>query len=201
MTTKALKVFHHLLNQVAAIQSAAEREESAGFANSVPVLRRSGFVLSVAALDTYFHEQGVSTLRLHALKGAEQAQKVARYLGRADQQQLVGTDGVNYIRLGISYKTLVAPKAIDQMLEASGLDPEAIWLRAALKLGTRPSRLRMSLELVFDRRNQIAHEGDWDFVQYDFRTMEGVHLTDCLTQVRQVCESFDTVFAEEFGGG
>ena len=75
----------------------------------------------------------------------------------------------------------------------AGLDPAAVWRECAFALGTRPDRLRLQLDLFYDRRNQIAHEGDWDIVQLDFRQMDKVHLFDCVRYAAQLAEAMDAV--------
>lgn len=68
---------------------------------------------------------------------------------------------------------------------------ETIWRDAAFALGTRPDRLKLQLNLFYDRRNQIAHEGDWDLIQFDFRNMEKVHLTDCTKYASSLTRAMD----------
>lgn len=191
MTANPIDVFRKLIAQVEEIRAAALREEAAGFSASGPILRRSGFVLAVAALDTYFHEVGIRLLRKQALSGPSEAQTVARYLGRVEVDSVCGPNGDGYIRLGLSYKTLVAPDSIEKLLAAGGIDSATVWLESALQLGSRPDRLKKTLEIVFDRRNQIAHEGDWDVYQLAFRPMEEAHLKDCVRHVTDIVETID----------
>jgi hypothetical protein len=192
MTSLALDVLHRCLQQVAEVEQAAQRSEGDGHADVVPILRRNGYVLTVAALDTYFHEQGARLLVARAASGQVAAGEVGNYV-QASAVDVSGPNGEGYVRLRLSFKTLVAPAAIDKMLAASGLDSEAIWLQAAFALGTRPDRIRRLQELVYDRRNLIAHEGDWDMIDLDFRPMEQAHLVDCVDHVRAVAETMDTL--------
>ena len=46
--------------------------------------------------------------------------------------------------------------------------------------GRKPARLRTLAQLQFDRRNQIAHEGDWDAIAVDFRACLDAHVNDCI---------------------
>ena len=68
---------------------------------------------------------------------------------------------------------------------------EIVWRDTAFTLGTRPDRLRLQLDLFYDRRNQIAHEGDWDSVQFDFRNMAKAHLADCTEYATALTRSMD----------
>lgn len=47
------------------------------------------------------------------------------------------------------------------------------------------------LEIFYDRRNQIAHEGDWDSVQLDFGSMQKAHLADSTQYVVTVASAID----------
>ena len=95
------------------------------------------------------------------------------------------------MRWKLSYKTLVAPASIDALLVAADLDPEHVWLSTALAAGSRPERLRALTQVQYDRRNQIAHEGDWDHVGVDFRRVSDDHVADCLEHVRMLVTHLD----------
>lgn len=193
MSSLALDVFHRLKEQVDEIERTAARCEIDGFSSAAPILRRSAYVLAVASLDTYFHEQAARLLYASALSSASSATRVAGYVGRVSAADVSGNTGESYIRLGLSYKTLVAPTAIDGLLIAVGLDPVSTWRDVSFILNNRPDRLKLQLQLHYDRRNQVAHEGDWDLVQLDFRIMRSAHLEDCLHFATQLVESMDEV--------
>jgi hypothetical protein len=122
--------------------------------------------------------------------GHTEAAEVARYLGVA-LDRVTGSMAQGYIRLQLSYKTLTTPENIDKLLNVCGLVANDIWLYAAMGLGTRPDRLRLQLQLQTDRRNQIAHEGDWDPVALDFRPLDESHVNDCLAHVNGLVKQFD----------
>jgi hypothetical protein len=193
MTSFALDIFHRCLEQVDEVESAARRAEAEGPVGLAPILRRSAYVLAVAALDSYFHERGILLLRDRALASVSAAGDVANFVQSVSALDVSGPNGESYIRLRLSFRTLVAPASIDRLLAACALDPDDHWLRTAFTLGTRPDRLRRLLELVYDRRNLIAHEGDWDMIDLDFRPMEQAHLADCVTAVRNIAETMDTL--------
>lgn len=188
----ALNIFHRLLDQVAEIEAVATRMESDPNDTSAPILRRAGYVLAVAALDSYFHERGIDLLTAYAKLGPVQAGEVSHYLRNVSAASVSGQQGESYIRLQLSFKTLASPAAIDALITGSGKDPSAIWLSVAFTMNNRPDRIRRLSELVYDRRNQIAHEADWDVAQLDLRPMERAHLSDCVEHVRAFVEAFDT---------
>jgi hypothetical protein len=192
VSSPALAVFERLLEQVRNVEAAAYRAADSGHLESVPTLLRSAYVLTVAAFDTYAHERGIELLVREAAASGDSADRVGRFLSRR-VDFVCGEHAAAHIRLALSYKTLVSPDSLDKLLLAIGLDAEEVWLSCAIALGSRPDRLRLQLQLIYDRRNQIAHEGDWDVVQIEFRPMEYAHLNDCIDHVEKVVRSLDTV--------
>jgi hypothetical protein len=193
MSSFALDVFRRLQEQVAEIEVVAARAEAEGYGDAAPILRRSAFVLAVAGIDTYFHEQAARLLYASAIVSTPHASRVATYIGRLTAADAASATGESHIRMGLSYKTLVAPSGIDSAMTAWGVDPATVWRDAAFALRTRPERLRLQLQLLYDRRNQIAHEGDWDLVQLDFRVMERAHLADCVRHLTELAENMDLI--------
>jgi len=191
MSSLALDIFNRLISQVDEIEAAAARAETDGFAATPPILRRSGFVLAVASIDTYFHEQATRLLTAAALRSAAEANAVANYAQNVSAGDVSGAAGASHIRMRLSYKTLVSPRSIDAAMTAAGIEMSTVWRDTAFALGTRPDRLRLQLDLFYDRRNQIAHEGDWDLVQLDFRNMEKAHLDDCTQYASRLTHAMD----------
>jgi len=192
MSSLAFDIFKRLLEQVDNVEAVAARTAAQGDLNAASILRRSAFVLAVAGIDTYFHEQATRLLHLTAVNSATDAARVGAFSG-VPVGDLTGGNGEGILRLSLSYKTFVSPKAIDALLTAAGLDPKAIWQKVALLRSTRQDRLRLQLEFIYDRRNQIAHEGDWDFIQLDFRAMDKAHLQDCISHISAVAEAMDQI--------
>jgi len=188
----ALETFFKLIAQVAHVEGVARGldEDQADVAST---LRRSAYVLGVAALDTYFHERAVGKLVTAAAPGAEPAARVASYLGGLSAEQVSGGRAEQLVRLRVGYKTLVSPQNIDKLLTACGDMAENIWTDHALALGSRPDRERRALEVIYDRRNQIAHEGDWDNIDRSFRPMSAAHLQDCVAGVSRIAQGFDVL--------
>jgi hypothetical protein len=188
----ALNIFHRLLDQVAEIEAVAAQMEQVPGDTSAPILRRSGYVLAVAALDSYFHERGIELLAAHAKNGPTEAASVANYVKNVSAVDVAGPHGESHIRLRLSFKTLASPSSIDNLLTTLGRDSDAIWLSVAFAMNNRPDRIRRLLDLIYDRRNQIAHEADWDVARLDFRPMERANLSDCADHIRTVVEAFDS---------
>jgi len=195
MASLSLDIFNRLVGQTHELEAVASRDDVDGTLGIAPILRRSGFLLAVAALDSYFHERAIDLLSKCAERSPEDASRVGRYVG-VSRANVESNHGISHIRLRLTFKTLVAPNNIDKLLEALGYNPEAVWLSVAFELNSRPDRLRRLLELVYDRRNQIAHEADWDVGLIDFRPMERAHLRDCLQTVTDLVEKFDKYFED-----
>ncbi|MDE9364036.1 hypothetical protein PZ938_00310 [Luteipulveratus sp. YIM 133132] len=187
MSSPPLAVFERLMQQVDQVRAAANREVQAGHETTGPVLLRSALVLTVAAFDTFIHERAIGLLRDHAAKGATEAQLVATYLrGGTTEFDVSSGSAELFIRYRLSYRTLVSPDKIDEVLAAAGVDATHCWLHASIAMGSRPDRVRAQLQLQYDRRNQIAHEGDWDPVALDFRSLGQAHIEDCVNHVVSV---------------
>lgn len=190
MSSPALTVFHRLTTQIDAMRRMAAQVAAGGEADAAAGCLRSCIVLSVAALDTYMHEQGVRLLEACAASSVAGTGQVANYL-KMDPTVIQGPSGNGLIRYRLSYKTLVAPEKIDEMLTAAQVKPDSLWMNAAINVGSRPDRLRRLLQLQVDRRNQIAHEGDWDPAAFDLRQIAEAHVDDCLSCIRPMVEHFD----------
>ena len=190
MASDAYGIFERLAAQVVHIRDVAVRETAAGHPESTPVLLRTCLVLTVAGFDSYIHEQGVRLLVSNASAGATEASAVAAYVG-LPVADVTGPSAQGLIRYRLSFKTLVSPTKVDDLFAAAGIDATDTWLKAAIAVGNRPERMRLQVSLQYDRRNQIAHEGDWDPIALDFRPIDAVHITDCTKQLHDVVEQFD----------
>ena len=191
-STLALDVFERLMGQVSDVQAVARSATQEGDPTA-EILRRSAYVLAVAAIDSYFHELSIDRMSTVAKRSRSDSTRVSNYLGHVSASDLEGPNGEAYIRYRIGFKTLVAPDKVDKAIAAWGGDPDGLWKTFALRLGSRPDRERRQLELIYDRRNQIAHEGDWDSIQLDFRPMAEIHLEDCVSNLRSLAKGFDAV--------
>jgi hypothetical protein len=191
MPSDALLLFERLCAQVEKVRAAAAQEGVRGDGETAAVMLRACIVMTVAALDAYMHERGVEMLVAHARTGAAEARAVAGFLGRLRATDVSGTSAAGLIRYRLSYQTLTGPNKIDKLLESAGHDCEDVWLKVAMAAGTRPDRMRRQTELQTDRRNQIAHEADWDPVALDFRHIDDAHVADCLAHVRAVAANMD----------
>lgn len=89
--------------------------------------------------------------------------------------------------------TLVDLKRIGVAIEAPGGDPFTVSRDYCFAKGSRPGREGRQLELLDDRRNQIAHEGDRDSVQLGSCPMKQSHLDNCVVVLRSLARGFDVV--------
>jgi hypothetical protein len=189
--SSAYAVFERLCEQIEKMREVAAAQEAEGNLDVASLMRRACIVLTVAALDSYMHERGVELLVARAKEGAQASTQAAAYLGLT-ASQVTSTEAEGYVRYRLSYKTLAAPSKVDDLLTATGRTPADIWLDVAIKAGSRPERIRRQTELQYDRRNQIAHEADWDPVGLEFRLVNDTHVGDCVDHVRSLVEQMDT---------
>lgn len=192
MVSIALELFERLIHQVDQVEDMAQEADRSGKTGQSQIMRRSAFVLAVASIDTYFHEQAAALLYRAARRSVAEAGVVANYCRSVSASDVSGSAGASFIRMRLSYRTLVSPRNISAALAAGGVDEIAIWQHTAFALSTRPDRLHLQLDLLYDRRNQIAHEGDWDAVQFGFRPMERAHLIDCTQFLKNLAHAMDS---------
>lgn len=190
MTSSAFAVFERLLDQVAHVRAAAARELGGGH-DTAPILLRSALVLAVAAFDTYVHERATALLCDRAAQSAADAAAVSSFLRQTTAADVTGPSAEGFVRYRLSYRTLVAPEKIDEVFDACGVDVTRLWLEASIAMGSRPDRVRALVQLQYDRRNQIAHEGDWDSVTLDFRSIHDPHVNDCTAHLTSLVSQFD----------
>lgn len=151
---------------------------------------RACIVLTVSALDTYVHEKAAEVYDT-TLKGpTPPTAQMSAYLG-IPAKQLAQPATISLIRYRLSFKTLVTPTKIDDAIAAGGVSASAVWQAIGIGTGSRESRLRNSLQLQVDRRNQIAHEGDWDLIAFDFRHISPSHVQDCRKCIGGVVDGLD----------
>jgi len=192
MASAALGTFDRLHDEATKLKDTARREHAAGYPKHAASCLRSAIVLAVAAVDTYFHEQGVRLLLSHLNGPLSTAGAVQAFTGLANTQ-LTGPSATGLVRWKLSYKTFQSPVKIDDLFRACGLDAEDIWLRSTVAYGSRPDRVRLSVQLQTDRRNQIAHEGDWDPVALQLRAITETHVDDCVGCLGPLVRHMDTI--------
>jgi hypothetical protein len=192
MPSQALAVFERLCEQVDELRAAAALLHEDGLPAVAASMWRACIVLTIAALDTYMHERGVELLCAYAQSGHANAATVSNYLQSMSAAEATGPNAPGLVRLRLSYKTLVAPPSVDALLKAAGYDDTAVWLSTAISAGSRPDRLRALTQVQYDRRNQIAHEGDWDHAAFDVRRVSDDHVADCVDHVRMLVTNMDS---------
>jgi hypothetical protein len=161
------------VEEVALWQGGSDRSESA------ESVFRACVMLAVSALDAFVHEKSVEIFLDRVADNAPSVESIATYL-RIPAQSLQATPMVaSQLRYRLSFKTLVSPDKIDEAINASGVAADDVWKQIGIETGARESRLRNALELQVDRRNQIAHEGDWDPVDVALRHISVSHARDC----------------------
>ena len=186
MTPK--QIFDLLVQQVVDLRSLGAQLGPTGPAGPA---HRAAVVLTVAALDTYMHERGRTALFARASASPDGATKVAGYLKGLDPSDIMGDRAEVLIRYRLSFKTLQSPTAIDECMQVAGADPAEVWRLVGIDTGEREQRLRNALDLAVDRRNQIAHEGDWDFVQVAQRHVSESHVDDTLRCITRLVDGLE----------
>jgi hypothetical protein len=194
MATHDARVLYETLTQrVRELLAVGTREEASGALSNAESTYRACVVLTVAAFDAFMHEKGTEVFTRTLRTDPQIAPAMASYLGQpAAAGGLTVSDPTLLIRYCLSFKTMTTPGAIDKAIEASGQDPNVVWKNAAIAQSSREQRMKNTLSLQCDRRNLIAHEGDWDPVQLALRHIAESHVLDCIGGVGSVVSGFDT---------
>ena len=131
-------------------------------------LLRSQFVLLVSALDTYIHD----IVRIGILQVYQGSRPVSKNLGRLSftyndlseleaQSPMMKTPTLEQIIRRInSEDSYQSSKSIEYALGLIGVT--GIWSKLSSKLTMRPDDIKTKLDLIVRRRNQIAHESDYN---------------------------------------
>lgn len=181
------QLFDYLVDRINELLALARGLVSDGSDAEAESIFRACIVLSIAAVDTYMHEKGI--LKLHArVGGGGQALTAVRTYIKATSP---GAPSLSEIRYRLSFRTLTTGDAIDELLNASGAVANSVWQNVGIALGQRQQRIRNALDIATDRRNQIAHEGDWDFVQLQLRHISEPDAQAALTCVRTVVDGLE----------
>lgn len=173
MVNTPADLYRVLCDRHAALLAVGDRERHSGNAQEAETIYRSCIVLAASTVDAYVRAFAVDRLAGRCVVSQSDAQAVAAYIRATNNVgDLYPTPDTNLISYHLSFKTYTTAEAIDKVIEASGESPVAVWKNIGISAHSRESRIRMSLNALSDRRNQIAHEGDWDPVALEFRPID-----------------------------
>lgn len=133
---------------------------------------RSSLMLSVSAMDAYYHRKiKCYAVRLAKLgdkaPGKLQALPIAvrdfsRGMDRSRKWSALSTA----IDTKLSYQSMQSPAKIADALSLLGI--KSFWKTIAPALGYDPDKLRTDLQWIVDRRNLIAHQADISVAKKNF---------------------------------
>jgi hypothetical protein len=187
---EADSLFTMLNSRVEALEVVALAQAEVGNKESAESIFRACVLLMVSSLDAYVHAKSVEIYLERISVGSTAIPSIADYLG-VSPSDLQSATAASLIRYKLSFKTLVSPGKIDEAIDASGSESDAVWKDIGIATGARESRLRNALNLQVDRRNQIAHEGDWDPVDVALRHISISHSQDCKKCIKAVVEGLE----------
>ncbi|MEV4036333.1 HEPN domain-containing protein [Streptomyces umbrinus] len=187
-------LFALLNSKVEDLEAVAITQAETGSAESAESIFRACVLLTVSSLDAFVHEKSVEIYLDRLANASSAVPKIASYL-KVSPSDLQAPTTASLIRYKLSFKTLVSPEKIDEAIEASGSQSSTVWTDIGIATGARESRLRNALTLQVDRRNQIAHEGDWDPVDVALRHISVSHSQDCRKCIKAVVEGLGTHWA------
>jgi len=184
-------LFMLLNSRVEALEEVAIAQAGQGNAESAESIFRACVLLAVSSLDAFVHEKAVEVYLDRVVSSPAALPSIASYLGVSTSDLQTAT-AASLIRYRLSFKTLVSPEKIDAAIDASGSQSDSVWKAIGIATGARESRLRNALTLQVDRRNQIAHEGDWDPVDVMLRHISLSHSQDCRKCIKAVVDGLGT---------
>jgi len=132
-------------------------------------LLRAQIVLVVSALDCYVHD--IARIRMSSILSSMTSYpnaflslgvsmdfviKLLQVSSAADTRMLFEQE----VRRLHGFKTFQKARAISEVMSLIGV--QSLWDKVASELGRSSSDVRTELDLIVDRRNRIAHEGDVD---------------------------------------
>jgi hypothetical protein len=188
---RPLQLFNDLKSRVSALEALGKKQQLAGSTSEAESIFRACIVLTVSAFDAFMHEKASELFLTKSASSPQVALSVAAYLNTS-ANRVIAPDAASVVRYHLSFKTLVATYAIDKVISTAGNDSAATWRDIGILRGHRESRLRNSLDLFVDRRNQIAHEGDWDPASLELRHISETHVYDCQEAISAVAEGIDS---------
>ncbi|WP_167145843.1 hypothetical protein [Actinomyces sp. ZJ308] len=139
---------------------------------------RASYLFCVASVDSYFGELAYdASTRVVNYGEIGDLRRLADFLGvKFDVlQDERGSERIDLkIRQEVDKMTLLKPDKIDRMiLNIFGFDGsrqgDTVWHDIALLARSKYNSVRMQLDLIYERRNKIAHAGDWDMREFSFR--------------------------------
>ncbi len=158
-------------------------------------LLRAELVLAVSALDCFVHDlvrigmgrafDATATVPKSFIAfGVSMgfAREILAATSTADRDALADQE----IRRLLGFKTFQAPDKISQALSLLGITE--IWNKVGTAIGVDSVTARKQLEVIVDRRNRIAHEGDIDPTKGI-----GVKYTINFPMVKQAVDYLDTI--------
>lgn len=148
---------------------------------------RASYLFCVASVDAYFGELAYdASTRVVNYGGTDDLRRLAEFLGVDFDvlQDERGTERADLkVRQEIDKMTLLKPEKIDRMiLKTLGFDGsnqrDTIWHDIALFAHSRYNSVRLQLDLIYERRNKIAHAGDWDMREFSLRPISVEHVNE-----------------------
>jgi hypothetical protein len=132
---------------------------------------RAAIVLSVSALDNFFHDyyrteiveaylgQGTFNVKFEKIRISIQGlQDMDNTFSEAEKR--------NYLTLELrkmqKTDTYQSQRSIENLFSNVGVTN--IWSKLEVLIGINANTIKQELGIIIDRRNKISHESDWDFI-------------------------------------
>ncbi len=135
---------------------------------------RAALTMLVSAIDTSVHELVISALvrrltnKINSFDISKQFVSIQCILETEPSLRIAMAE--SDIRKQFSKETFQSSRQIEAALSSIGIN--RIWTRLSAHLRDRPDEIKLKLDLMVRRRNQIVHEADLD----GFHCLQQIHL-------------------------
>jgi hypothetical protein len=158
-------------------------------------LLRAQIVMAVSAFDCYIHDV-VRLGMLETFNGSRIAstsfskftlsinslQRILNSSSKAEQNLFLESE----IRSINSSDSFQSPKSIEYALQLINI--KNIWTQLSQKLSIPTNDIRDELGLIINRRNKIAHESDYDFINGAKNSIDRNTVTQTIDFIEKLCE-------------
>lgn len=160
---------------------------------------RAEYVLIVSAFDFYLHQIVCRILietffsECHPIHCKDSLipmpviQQVCRTHDESTQKELL----LSAVKDRLSKDSFQSSKSVEYALGLIGVNH--IWSSVSGTMGDTPERIKMQLDVIVHRRNQIAHEADIELTTGDYRAIDAGTVNECKNFISKLVNSIDSL--------
>ncbi len=162
---------------------------------NIDSILRAEFVLLVSALDFYIHQivcHGIVQNFFSGVIECEEAlipisiiQQLDRATNQPDKEQILFAS----LKKRLSKDSFQSSRSIEYALGLIGI--QRIWRQLSSRMGDTAENIKNTLDLIVQRRNQIAHEADIETHTGTYRPISQSTVNDCRNFLSSLVTNID----------